>query len=137
MNFSASEITINIEYTDTTGERQTAVKTISLGSGTASTTAFTGMTRQTGNQNMIPGIALLLIVVGGGIAFNKFRAKKTWKKTAIVLGVITIAFLSGIFLLSFDLIGLLAITVLSIILYWWYFFNFRFPETRFLKFKGK
>jgi len=123
MNFNANELTVQIEYTDTTGERQITTKKVSLSSGATATTGFV-TARQTGNQNLIPGIVLLVLVVGGGILFNKFKAKKNWKKTGIVLGGITALYLISIFFLNFDLIGLLLVSVFSVVLLWWYFFKF-------------
>ena len=84
---------VDVFYTDTTGERQSIQQSFQLGSATrtgASATGFAnGARSQQDNSGLITIIALLVIVVVG-LAYNKFKAKRDWKKLGkvIVLGVI-------------------------------------------------
>lgn len=79
----APQVTVEITYTDTTGERQTVRKEIML-AGTGSTTF--ARTTTTGTQAggwtnwIVVGIVLL-----AGILFNFFVAKKSWKQVGLIL----------------------------------------------------
>ncbi|MDP2667031.1 MAG: hypothetical protein Q8P05_06040 [Candidatus Diapherotrites archaeon] len=102
---------MEISYTDTTGERQSVQKTISLpatsvGNGSNTTPVPTGAS---------PLIAwgLLILLVGGGIGYNQWRAKKDWKALAVrIIGVI-ILFLVAIFLLGRNELAVLGAAVVS------------------------
>jgi len=114
---------VDIYYTDTTGERQTIHYPFQL--GTAKTIA-TGMVsgngfslgRQQGTDNLLL-IGVFAVILVGGAIFNKFVAKKDWKKFGIValIGIIIPAIiiffapssLSSVIFATVFFIGILAV----------------------------
>ncbi len=118
-NFSARELSVQIDYTDTTGERQSITKKIQLSSGITTTGLATGFSQRNTGTGIIPYV-LLVLIVGAGIAFNKFKAKRNWKKTGIVLAGIIVLFAASIFL-RFDLLLTVLVSVISVIALCWYF----------------
>jgi len=87
---------VDIYYTDTTGERQTIQYPFQLGAAKTSTTGLVGGTGFTNGRTapgstdtiLLVGIFAAIIVVGA--VFNKFVAKRNWKKLGIaaVIGII-------------------------------------------------
>ncbi|MFA4855287.1 MAG: hypothetical protein WC634_01700 [archaeon] len=121
---SSRQLVIQIDYTDTTGERQSVQKTVQLSSSSSSeTTGTSGMrTRSQDSSLGIVAWALLAVLAGGAIAFNRFKAgNKNWKRLAMAIGAITAMFLVAIFLLGSGLIAVVAATVLSLALLAWFF----------------
>ncbi|MBN2127703.1 MAG: hypothetical protein JW703_04950 [Candidatus Diapherotrites archaeon] len=110
-----NEVVIQIDYTDTTGIRQSVQKTISLNSSNT-VPVFSG-TNVSRNSNSFPliEIALLAVILISAVAFNKFKAKKDWKKLGLFLTAIIIAFIALYFFLqNFLLIGLILISVIAL-----------------------
>ena len=126
------KLEIEIDYTDTTGVRQSVEKTIEIASstsysGTTTQTGFAGRTRQTASSQYIP-VSLLVLMAGGAIAFNRFKAgNKNWKKLGIIIALIIAMFLAAIFLLGSNLIAVITVTVASLAMLVWLF---REKETR-------
>ncbi|MFH1697019.1 MAG: hypothetical protein ABH854_03880 [Candidatus Diapherotrites archaeon] len=113
----SGKLLIEIDYTDTTGERRTASKEIELSyssSGT-DTTAFAGRARATGQDSTLPWALLILLVLGAAV-FNKFRARLPWKGLAKTLAICAVLFLAAIFLLGSDTLGLAAAAIISLAL---------------------
>lgn len=104
---------MEIAYTDTTGERQTVTKTISL---SASASSGTGLTTRTVQTGVSPFIAwgLLAILVIGGIGYNHYRAKRKWTSLLKVIAGMVVLFLISIFLLNRNEIAVGASTLLSL-----------------------
>lgn len=128
-----NSLLLEMDYTDTTGERQTVKKTVQIsmadsGTGTTGTTSssFAGRAgRSSDSLGLIPWGLLALIVIGAA-AFNRFRAgNANWKKLATVLAVAAALFLAAIFLLGSSLLSVAAVTVVSVLLLAW-FFHFGF-----------
>ena len=116
-------ITIQIDYTDTTGERQSVQKIIQLNPSASSTGTIAQNFRNRQGNNSLSFLpwALLAIFAIGGIAFNKFKAKKAWKMLAIVIAIIAVLFLAAIFLLNADIAATTIAAIASIILLVFFF----------------
>lgn len=123
----ANKITVEINYTDTTGERQVVTRTINLSSSSASLGSSTGLrnTARAGgsNNNLLP-IGLFVLLAAGAIIFNKRHAKKSWKHLAAMLFVSAAFFSATIVFFSSDIVACLAVAALSGILLYWFFTRF-------------
>jgi len=114
---------IDIYYTDTTGERQIIHYPFQLGTAKATVTGMasgngfsSGRQQGTDNLLLIGVFAVILII---GVIFNKFVAKKDWKKLGIValIGIIIPAIiiffapssLSSVIFAAVFFIGILAV----------------------------
>ncbi len=128
---TANSLLVEIDYTDTTGERQSVQKETSLTPAATTTDGTTSTTmgfrnRQANTYGFIPWI-LLAVFLGGAAAFNKYRAgNRDWKKLAKLLAIIAVLFLAVIFLFGSDLIAAAVVSVISAILLAWFFGLARF-----------
>lgn len=93
MDFSGNQTySIEISYTDTTGERQTTIKTVSVNSS-ASLAGISGLNttvRSKGNVLLVWGLMIGLLIAG--IGYNQLKAKKQWKKTLPYFGGVLVLF---------------------------------------------
>jgi len=118
----ANSVIVEIDYTDTTGERQVVQKTVQLASsassGLVSGISGTGNfgSRQQANQLSFVPWVLLAAIAAGAAYFNRARAKKEWKHLLVVLAIIAVIFLVVIFLLNAELVSSVVATVVSIAL---------------------
>ncbi|MBI4053197.1 MAG: hypothetical protein HY394_04120 [Candidatus Diapherotrites archaeon] len=114
---------LEIDYTDTTGERQAVKKTVNLNLDTAGgTAAGTGTAgtfaqrRGAGSNNLLPWI-LLALVAGGAAAFNKFKAgNANWKQLGKFLAASVALFLMAIFVFNSELLWVAIAAAASIAL---------------------
>ena len=117
-------ITIQVDYTDTTGQRQSYEKTLEVVlsfSGTkeveTGTTFSSRMRRQQSGDLSLIGWALLALIVAGAATFNKFKAGNArWKKLGKALAVVVVLFLAAIYLFASSAIALALATIVSILL---------------------
>ena len=120
---NASALLIEIDYTDTTGERQSVQKTVQL-SGSASGTlasAYASRTEQRNSELSVISWVLLAVIAGGAIIINKFKAKKAWKILAIIIALIAALFLVVIFLLNSNYLAVILAAIVSVALVAWFF----------------
>lgn len=125
---NARNLLLEINYTDTTGERHSVQKTIELNqsfSGTQDASMMSsglrGRMRQSTDYSLIAWI-LLVSFVGGGFALNKFKAgNSNWKKLWAILAAILVLFLITIFLLNSDIAVLAIVSIVSLALLAWFF----------------
>lgn len=90
-----TSFTVDIYYTDTTGERQIIHYPFQLGTAktslgtTTNLTGFASARAQQGTDNFLL-IGLFVLILAIGVIYNKFVAKKDWKKMGIValIGII-------------------------------------------------
>lgn len=117
-NAAGRSLLIEIDYTDTTGQRQSVQKTVQLSTTqSSSTTLIGGRARQSVGVFSSLSWALLALIAAGAIVFNRFKAgNKNWKKLAMVIAVIAVLFLAVIFLLGSDLLAIIAATAASVVL---------------------
>lgn len=111
---------LEIDYTDTTGERQSIQKTIQLSQSASSFQSSTRSSQQTGTLSWLSW-ALLAAIICAGIAWNKFKGKKSWKNLAIVLAIVIVLFLAVIFLLDSNLWASVVSAIVSAVLLAWFF----------------
>jgi len=121
---------VQIDYTDTTGERQSVQKNLEMNfvvsseDGGTLQTGFAGRTgRQSANQNnsIIAWVLLVLIIVGAA-AFNKFKAgSKSWKRLGKLLAPIAALFLVVIFLFDSNLVATILATLAAVLALGWFF----------------
>ena len=117
---------IEVEYTDTTGQRQIIQKELELNtvfSENETTSGFAGKTgKRTSDQNQYIAWSLLAVMIAGAVVYNKFKTgNKKWKKLGKILAIIAILFLAAIFLLGSNLMAIIAVAVISIMLLGWFF----------------
>lgn len=123
---NSNELVIEIDYTDTTGERQQFQKPVQLSVSTlgsdVTSKAFglKGLKQSDNSSSWLPWV-LILLLVGGAIAFNKFKAKKEWKKLGKVIAIILVIFFGGTFLLESNTVSMAVATIISTILLVWFF----------------
>ena len=117
-DFAGGEISIQIDYTDTTGERHTVIKKVDL--SVESTQTFDSTTKKNSGFPFLP-IGLMILFIGGGIFYNHKKPNKNWKKLGIKLAIIAVMFLIAIFLLGADMIALAIATIVSAVLMWKFF----------------
>ncbi|MDD5148487.1 MAG: hypothetical protein PHH08_03410, partial [Candidatus ainarchaeum sp.] len=124
---SLSSVAIEIDYTDTTGERHAVQKAISLSrespTGMASGTGFSG--RQSQGNLIMQDIALVLLAVfiAVPIAVNHKLKRKNWKILGIILVIEAGLFLASIFLFSSNIIGITISAAVSLVLAAWFFYK--------------
>ena len=106
---------VEIDYTDTTGERQAVKKTVQL-SSLGTQTGLTGLSARGSNQFSFVPWVLLVVFAGAAICINRFKAKKGWKQLAVVIAIIVVLFLAVIFLLNADLLASVIAAIASIVL---------------------
>ena len=127
----ANKVAVEINYTDTTGERQVVTRAISLPSSSASLGSSTGLRNSAragaGNNNLLP-IGLFVLLAAGAIVFNARHSNKGWKHIAAMLFVSAALFSAAIVLFSSDILACLAALAFSGILLYWFFT--RFPELK-------
>jgi len=115
------EVIVQIDYTDTTGERNSVTKTVELNNDSSTTSFSTSMPSQRNTGLPLIPIAFALLVIGCAAGYNHFRAKKDWKELGKRLGVIAVLFIAAIFLLNSDLIAMGVVTAISAGLLWKFF----------------
>ncbi|MCX6800638.1 MAG: hypothetical protein NTZ73_00415 [Candidatus Diapherotrites archaeon] len=121
---TSNTLLLEIDYTDTTGERQSVQKTIQLSSSASTNTSAIASTRQQSNQFGLLPWALLVLIAGSAIVLKKFRKKDvSWKKLAVALGIIIVLFLAAIFFLNSNLISTITVAIISIALLGWVFYR--------------
>ncbi len=83
-----TEYAVDIYYTDTTGQRQHVQEKVNAPLGSATGAASALASRNSSQQSPIIMIAaaFAVLLVGAAI-FNKFKAKKSWKKFVIIMAV--------------------------------------------------
>ncbi|MFH1256116.1 MAG: COG1361 S-layer family protein [Candidatus Diapherotrites archaeon] len=121
---TANEVTIEIDYTDTTGTRQTVRKTIQLSSSSSSGNVLSVASglRQRENGYSFLAWLLPLLLVAGAIGFREYKAKTIgWKQLAKPVAAIIILFLAAVFLLNSELIATIAAAIASVALLAWFF----------------
>lgn len=112
---------MEIDYTDTTGERQSVQKTIEMDFVFSETeTGFAGR-KQAGNTNAYFAWALLLVFACGTVAVNKYKAGRDWKKIAKILAVLAILWLATIFLLGSGITAIIIVAIISFAILAWFF----------------
>ncbi|MBS3061710.1 MAG: hypothetical protein J4215_03955 [Candidatus Diapherotrites archaeon] len=96
LNANQRQIIIQIDYTDTTGTRQTVEKTVLLFQTTTSGTGDIQIQRQ--NPLGLISWAIAIILAGGTLVFWRFKASQIpFQKLIVPLGIITLMFLVIIF----------------------------------------
>ncbi|MFH0714586.1 MAG: hypothetical protein V1847_02325 [Candidatus Diapherotrites archaeon] len=108
------KISIEIDYTDTTGIRQKVIKSVDLVSSAASLSSAAAARTRSSDSPYIP-YALAILIAGGFAAFNYWKAKKSWKIFGIFAGISVVLFLAVIFLLSSNLWASILVAVASIL----------------------
>ncbi len=138
----ASSIPVVVEYTDTTGKRQSVSKEISLAPGITATseTAASGESQfpaggfrtrqsaQAGSDGTLPWIALGLICALAGV-FNWKKAKKDWVELGKIIAGIVVIFLLAIVLFGSGIIAIAIASFVSIALLLAFFFKPSLLET--------
>ncbi|MBN2067973.1 MAG: COG1361 S-layer family protein [Candidatus Diapherotrites archaeon] len=120
---------VEIDYTDTTGERQKVEKELELNTvfsetttGTETYTAASRFSRQRGADNSYIAWALLATLLVGAAGFNRFKAgNKKWKRLGKVLGAIATMFIVVIFPMGSNILAAIAAAMASALLLGWYF----------------
>lgn len=123
---NANNLMIEIDYTDTTGERQSVQKTIELAPSFSATSenavAGAGGFRQRANPFSLAPWILMVLIVGGAIVFNKFKAKNSdWKKLGKILVISVALFLVVVFLLDSNFVATIIAGIISVGLLAWFF----------------
>jgi len=117
------ELTLQIDYTDTTGERQTVTRVVALTSESGSMLSSVGMptgTRQSQDSGILVWAALA-VVAAAAAAYNKYRAKKNWKMLGMILGAtIILAALASFLGMSFLVMPLAFLGIAALA---WFFFR--------------
>jgi hypothetical protein len=135
-------LTVEIDYTDTTGERQKIEKTVQLNSGSFSTGASadgqtttqtsqggalnptqSGFARRSQQNSWIIPLAAF-VVIASLTAFVNTRIKpqkKDWKNVAMALIPVVLMFAATIFLLNSDLFAAGISTIISAIIIIWFY----------------
>ncbi|VVB75811.1 Uncharacterised protein [uncultured archaeon] len=123
-NAAASQLLVQIDYTDTTGARQSVQKSVKLSSTSAFGAGVTALTprRTSGNDQLIP-IVLAVVFVLAALGINKFGKKnKPWKKVAIAAVIIAVLYAAVILLFSQSTESIVIATIISVgIIAWLYF----------------
>lgn len=102
---NSSNITIQIDYTDTTGKRQSIKKTIELSSNSSQiTSAMAQRTKQNQSSIIIP-IALGILFIGLLVGVNHFKSHKSKKIISIGIIASIIIFSVVIFFLNSDFVS--------------------------------
>ncbi|MCX6802336.1 MAG: hypothetical protein NT067_04455 [Candidatus Diapherotrites archaeon] len=126
-NAQVQSVTIEIDYTDTTGERQTAEKTVSLSqaSTVSSLDATTALRSRTSSQAISPWMVLSAIFGLALIAGTIKSDRKNLKKLIAVLVVAVGLFLAVVYYLNSDQTYMLVAGAVSIALFALYFLKLR------------
>lgn len=120
-------ILVQIDYTDTTGERQSVQKQLEMNfvsSSETETTAtgFAGRQRTASQDNAVIVWALLAVLIVGAAAYNRFRAgNRSWKKLGKILVPVILLFLAVAFLLGSNTIAAVVAAIVSVLLLGWFF----------------
>jgi len=116
---SPDSMIVQIDYTDTTGERQSVQKKIALSSISSSTTALpAGRTQGNSSQSLIYWALLAAAVIATAV-FDKIKGKLSWKKMAAIWLATATAFFAVSMFLSANLIAGIAIAIVSFGLVFW------------------
>ncbi|MBN1941207.1 MAG: COG1361 S-layer family protein [Candidatus Diapherotrites archaeon] len=124
---NARTVLLEIDYTDTTGERQSVQKSVELDFAvsdiiTGTTGTMNGRFRQSSSGSSLTPWILLAAIAVGAVAIHKFWArKKNWKKLGAIIVIAIVLFLAAIFFLNSNTIALAAATVVSCGLLAWFF----------------
>ncbi len=133
-----NSIAIEIDYTDTTGERQSVQKTIVLSrESSASSTSSLGTSgfsaRQGRNDLSSIGWILLAAFVAVPAGLNYKFKRTSWKKIAIILLPIIVLFAATILLFNSNIIGLAISIIVSIALLFWFFYKKKGLQAKFFE----
>ena len=115
----AREVTLQIDYTDTTGKRQSVTKQISLSANTLNNSTnitATGFARNRSSNSYLTPLALLVIIIAGIVIYNLKKAKKSWKKAIIVIVIEIIIFAIVMLVFNSNLVETIIATIISIII---------------------
>lgn len=113
----ANSVIVEIDYTDTTGERQAVQKTIQLSSSSTTGLGLSGFqSRGNSNQLSFAPWVLLVVIAGAAAYFNRAKAKREWKPLLAILAIIAILFLAVIFFFNADLLSSLVVAIFSVVL---------------------
>jgi hypothetical protein len=112
---SGNNMQIEIDYTDTTGERQSVRKTIQLASSSSTTfgSASGFQTRQSNQLPLLP-IGLFVVIVAVSGYYNHKKNRIAWKQFAIAAVISAIVFLAAIFLFNQQLWATVAAALVSV-----------------------
>ena len=122
-NSTASELDVQIEYTDTTGQRQSVPKKVQLAAQAFGSISGTDESGQRGQGLPFLPIGLLVMFAAGAAAYNHFRAKKSWIDAGKIIGAIIALFLAAIFVFASGIIAVLLAAAISASLLWWAFLH--------------
>ncbi len=127
---TSNVLTVEIDYTDTTGERQSVEKTVQLafdtsellsGSKLIGEAAYDKFRQKTNPFALAPWV-LLVLLAGGAVAFNKFKAgNKALKELAKPVAVVGVLFLAVIYMFGSDLMATAVAAIISTALLLWFF----------------
>lgn len=121
---TANTLIVEIDYTDTTGQRQIVQKTISLSAPNNANAPASGGNafRQRNSTVGLAPWALLILTVGTALAFNRFgKTSKDWKKLGLLLLLPIALFLTDIFLFDSNPGGAAIATLVSVAALVWFF----------------
>ncbi|MEM0360695.1 MAG: NEW3 domain-containing protein [Candidatus Diapherotrites archaeon] len=121
-------IFVEIDYTDTTGERQTSRKTVLLGqtgSFLLSDSVIASRSRASSQADISPWMALSAILGFALIACTFKADRKNLKKMIAVIAVCSILFIAAAYYFNSSQVFFLSAIVVSIVLFVLYFFKFR------------
>ena len=135
-------LTVEIDYTDTTGERQKIEKTVELNSASFSTGASadgqtttqtiqggafnptqSGFARRSQQNSGIVPLAVFTVIAGAAVFINTRikPQKKEWKSVGMALIPVVLMFGATIFFLNSDLFAAGISTLISIIIMIWFY----------------
>ena len=118
---AGNKLTIELDYTDTTGERQIVQKDVQLNLSASSTSGFAGATGRAKAGSFSILWILLAVIAIALTAYNKFKAKKPWKSVLISLAIIAALCIVGIFFTDSSMIvAIVAAAFSAAVLYWFY-----------------
>ncbi|MFH0955025.1 MAG: hypothetical protein V1777_02890 [Candidatus Micrarchaeota archaeon] len=117
---ASQTLKVTIDYTDTTGQRQSVVKEVALNATTGNANIAATQFQQRNNLSWLPW-ALLAVIGLGGIAYNYFRSKKDWKKFGLFLIIVIALFLASVYLFAASLISAAVAGILSFGILIWFF----------------
>jgi hypothetical protein len=127
--FQAQSVTVEIDYTDTTGERQTAKKTVSLSqasTGTISSDATAAARVRIAGAGSISPWMVLSAIFGLALVAGTIKSdRKNLKKLLAVLAVSAILFLAVVYYLNSDQTYMLAAGAISVAVFALYFLKLR------------
>ncbi len=116
-------VIIQVDYTDTTGQRQSIEKklemTLTFSETTdTTTTGFADRMRSRQSTDLSTvAWALLVVIIVGAAAFNRFKAgNSNWKRLGKALAIVAVLFITAIFLFGSSAIAIALAAVVSLLL---------------------